>query len=122
MTGLGACYVEMTALGGPQAVVIGLDIFQLPAVFVAFAAGGFQVEHQVFHVEPELAQGVLDERQNPAAAERALFDAIEVVEDRFAVLGGEGGQGVFEFHQVGGKLFGGGRLEAGDLGHGCRSG
>jgi hypothetical protein len=92
--------------------------FDLAAEFVPLAAGGFQVEHQVFHVEPQLAEGVLDEIQDAAAAERAFLDAIEDRQDRPAVFGGEIGQEGFEFDHIGGELFDSGGDVRRGFGHG----
>ena len=36
-------------------------LFQLTAIVVAFSPGGFEVKHEIFHIETQLAQGVLDE-------------------------------------------------------------
>ncbi len=32
-----------------------LDLFILATIFVPFSPGSFQIEHQVFHIEPQLA-------------------------------------------------------------------
>ena len=40
---------------------------ELAAKIVAFAAGGFQIEGQIFHVQPQLAQGVLHQQTESAA-------------------------------------------------------
>ena len=56
---------------------LAFEFFEASVVFVAFAAGGFDVEHQVLHVEPQLAQGVLNERQDAAASFGALNDAFK---------------------------------------------
>jgi hypothetical protein len=37
-----------------------LGFFYLPAVLISFAARGFQVESQVFHIQPKLTEGILD--------------------------------------------------------------
>jgi len=41
---------------------------QLGLVLVAFAAGRFQVEHQVLHIESQLSERFLDKLQDLAAA------------------------------------------------------
>ncbi len=43
-------------------------------IVVAFATGGLEVEHQVLHVEPQLAKSVLDHGQDAAATLRAFDD------------------------------------------------
>ena len=49
-------------------------LFQTVPIIVAFATRGLKVEHQVLHVQPQLAQGVLDHGQNAAATLRAFDD------------------------------------------------
>ena len=51
-----------------------LRFLDFAAQFVALAARRLQVEHQVLHVQPQLAEGVLHQAQNPAATLGALQD------------------------------------------------
>ena len=46
-------------------------------ISVAFAAGGFEVEHQVLHVQAKLAEGFLDEVEDAAAAFGTVDHAVE---------------------------------------------
>ena len=48
-------------------LALTFKFLKLGVELVAFAPGGFQVEHQVFHVEPQLAQRILHERQDAPA-------------------------------------------------------
>jgi hypothetical protein len=82
---------------------------------VAFAAGGFEIEHQVLHIEPQLAQGFLDEVENPAAALGAIDDPVHERFQPRAMLGGKGRDSSREVGDVFGEFFGWGG-DAG-LGH-----
>src|SRR5690242_583735 len=46
----------------------GLSFLDFSSKLIAFAARGLKVEHQVLHVQSQLAEGVLNEAQNSAAA------------------------------------------------------
>ena len=52
------------------------EFFETGVVFVAFAAGGFDIEHQVLHIETQLTEGVLHKREDTAAALGALDDPL----------------------------------------------
>jgi hypothetical protein len=91
-------------------------------IFVAFAAGGFDVEHQVLHVEPQLAKGVLDELQDTAAAFGAFDHAFECGDQVAGVLVGQGVDGGDEAEQVGRQFFDGGGGNSWCVRHGCFSG
>ena len=57
---------------------------------VPFPAGGFQVEDQVFHIQPQLAEGFLDEIEDSAAAASAVDDAEHERLNPRALLRGKG--------------------------------
>ncbi len=48
------------------------ELFDLMLIRVAFAASGLQIENQVLHVEPQLANRILNELQNLASTIGAL--------------------------------------------------
>ncbi len=68
--------------------------FQLLAKVVAFAAGRLKVEGQVFHVEPQLAQSVLDEVEDAAAAAIAVDHSREERFEDLAMLARQGMDGI----------------------------
>ena len=65
-----------TPTPGPQTGIRLLKV-ELVFVLVTLSASRFEVEHEVLHVEPELAEGVLNERENPAPADCALDNAVK---------------------------------------------
>jgi hypothetical protein len=86
-------------------------------IFVAFAARGFDIEHQVLHVEPELAQGVLDKREDTAAAFGALDDAFKGGDHVTGILVRQGMDSRNEAEQVGRQFFDGRRGNSWCVGH-----
>jgi hypothetical protein len=99
---------------------------ELSAKLIPLAPGGFQVKRQIFHVEPELAQGVLHQNQYPAPTPVAIDNPGEVWLDRLEVFGGQSVDGFGQIGQFAGNFVGaddacaGGRLAHGsDLLQGC---
>jgi hypothetical protein len=88
-----------------QLLVSAFELFEPGVVFIAFATGGFDVEHQVLHIEAELAKGVLHEREDATAAFGALNDAFEGRNQIARVLVGQGVDGGDEAEQVGRQFF-----------------
>ena len=84
---------------------LAFEFFEAGVVFVAFAAGGFDVEHQVLHVEPELAEGVLHQREDAAAAFGAFDDAFQGGNQVAGILVGQGMDGGDEAEQIGWQFF-----------------
>src|SRR5690606_14170842 len=83
---------------------------QVGLVLVAFAAGRFQVEHQVLHVQSQLAEGLLHQGVDPTAA-TAVLD--HLVHDRLklqAVIIRQLRNQNRQLDQVLGKFVGGGGL------------
>jgi hypothetical protein len=91
-----------------------------PTVFVTLTASGLQIEEQVFHVEPQLAQGILHEVQNPAAAARAVGHSVQKGLDDFTVLRREPFEGCGQVDQILREFFGGLIGDSGCLRHGWR--
>ncbi len=87
----------MRPRGLPLRNVLGLfvaaELFKLAVVVVAFSSGGFQVEHQVFEVQPQLAQRVLNQAQYSATAVRAFHDTLKDRRQTLSPFGGNGVQG-----------------------------
>lgn len=53
---------------------------------VTLAAGGFQVEHQVLHVQPKLAEGLLDRLHNETSSLSAFDDTFEKGSDLLSMF------------------------------------
>jgi hypothetical protein len=53
------------------------EFLQFGVILVSLATRCFEIEHQVFHIQPELAQSVLHERQNPPSALGAFNDPLQ---------------------------------------------
>ena len=81
-------------------------LFQLTAIFIPFAASGLEIEHQIFHVEPQLAQSVLDERQNAPAAGGAVHNLGEQRFDPQSLAGRQRCDGGGQLDEVFGNQLG----------------
>ena len=79
-------YYEPTARNPSQSVDLGRS-FQLPPIFVPFPPRGLQIKGQVLHIEPQLAQGVLDQGQDPPPSPVAVDDPTEKRLDGLAKFG-----------------------------------
>jgi hypothetical protein len=90
--------------------------FHFAAVFVALASCGFEVKHQVLHVDTKLPQRILNEIENPATTPGALHHPRENRFDEPLVLRREIGQYLSQLNDVGRKIFGL-RLENAAHGH-----
>src|SRR5487761_1224783 len=95
-----------------------LALLQLPAIVVALAAGGFEVEQEVLHVEPQLAQSVLNQVQDTPSPPGAVNDAAQDRLYRLPIFARQSLQGGRQFGQILGKLFGGAGGDSGKLRHG----
>ena len=99
-----------------------LLLFQFQTILITFATSRLQVKHEIFHVQPQLAQGVLNQGQNPPAAFGAFHHGV----DQRGQLGGiRRRQAVDRLGQpqkVGWNLVLGGGDRVGRVVHGCCSG
>lgn len=73
---------------------------QLGTEFVAFLTGDVEVKHEVFHVETELGQCFLHEREDSTAATDALDDLAKWAFERLEVLWRERSDPTSEFDQL----------------------
>jgi len=88
-------------IGKPLLLVVELSLKG-----IAFASGCFEVEYEVFHVESQLAQGVLNEAQDPTTAFRTLDYPSEHRFEGTAMFGGDLADGVAQVKNVFGDLVG----------------
>ncbi len=69
-------------MGTNSSATSAMRLIESLAQFVAFLAGDFEIEHQIFDVEPELSEGLLHEGQNSATAfdrlDHSAVDAFEI--------------------------------------------
>jgi hypothetical protein len=101
---------------------LAFKFLEAGVILIAFAAGGFDVEHQILHVEPQLAEGVLDKLQDPAAAFGAFDHAFERGDQVAGILVGKSVDRRGEAEQVRRQLFDRGRGNSWCVRHGCFSG
>jgi hypothetical protein len=77
---------------------------ELVAESVSFAAGDFQIEHQILDVEPQLREGVLNEGENPAASEDRLDNlTVEGIQVALTIRR-KGGDALSQFEKLTGKV------------------
>ena len=76
------------------------------AVFVPLTPRRFEIENQVLHVQPQLAERVLHEGQNPATATRAIDHAGENRFDPAAVGGRQSADELGQFDDIGRQFVG----------------
>ena len=94
-------------------------LFQTAFEIVPFASGRFQIEHQVFHVQPQLAERFLDQREDPAAALAAVENLVVERFDLSAMLGGQATDGLGQRFELGRQLVALRLGDAGRLVHGA---
>ena len=93
----------------PRSPDSDLLLFQFHAIVVPLPARRFQVEHQVFHVEPQLAQRVLHQRQDASTTFGAFHDPLERDEHFVGMLRRKGVNRDNKPLQIGRQLFDFGR-------------
>ena len=86
-----------------RAVVrLGFIFLKLGLEFVALAAGGFQIEHQVFHIEPKLTQCILYQGKDSSPPFGALHNALQCGQNIAGNVVGQGPDDGGQSQDVGG--------------------
>ena len=81
-------------------VLFLLSVIHLMLESITFTASGFEIEHQILHVETKLAESFLYERQNPATPPRAFHDTVHQRNDFCPMFGGQLGDRRFQVDDV----------------------
>jgi hypothetical protein len=70
------------------------DIFDFASVVVPLTSSSFKVEHEIFHVQTELAQGVLDQMEDSTSTVVAVDYLCNNRFDLFLIFGWQAPNGV----------------------------